>query len=90
MIRLLSCVDSKVAFEGLQVPEACAADLTGVRLLPGVNEHVSTEVGHLQRAHLGQDSPREDGSPLGARISLWEWGFSQISFLTSWESGPRV
>lgn len=50
MIGFLSCVDSKVTFEGLQVPEACAADLTGVRLLPGVNEHVSTEVGHLDKS----------------------------------------
>lgn len=84
MIRFLSCVDSKVTFEGLQVPEACAADLTGVRLLPGVNEHVSTEVGHLQRADLGQDSSREDGISLGARVSMWEWGFSQTSFLVCW------
>lgn len=84
MIRLLSCVDSKVTFEGLQVPEACAADLTGVRLLPGVNEHVSTEMGHLQRAALGQDSPREEGIPLGARVSLWEWGSAQTSFLVHW------
>lgn len=83
MIGFLSCVDSKVTFEGLQVPEARAADLTGVRLLPSVDEHVSTEVGHLQRADLGQDSPREDGIPLGARVSLWEWDFSQTSFLST-------
>lgn len=50
MIRFLSCVDSKVAFEGLQVPETCAADLAGVRLLPSVNEHVSTEMGHLDKS----------------------------------------
>lgn len=59
MIWFLSCVDSKVTFEGLQVPEACAADLAGVRLLPGVNEHVSTEVGNLERTALGEDSPRD-------------------------------
>lgn len=84
MIGFLSCVDSKVTFEGLQVPEACAADLTGVWLLPGVNEHVSTEVGHLQRAALSQNSPREDGIPLGARVSLWEWGSAQTAFLVYW------
>lgn len=83
MVGFLSRVDSKVTFEGLQVPEARAADLTGVRLLPGVDEHVSTEVGHLQRADLGQDSPREDGIPLGARVPLWEWDFSQTSFLST-------
>lgn len=53
MIRFLSRVDSKVTFEGLQVPEACAADLTGVRLLTSVNEHVSTEVGHLRESSSG-------------------------------------
>lgn len=59
MIWFLSCVDSKVTFEGLQVPEACATDLTGIRLLPSVNEDVSTEVGHLERAVPGEDSPRD-------------------------------
>lgn len=59
MIWFLSCVDSKVTFEGLQVPEACATDLAGVRLLPSVNEHVSTEVGHLERTALGEDGPRD-------------------------------
>jgi len=66
MIGFLSCVDSKVTFEGLQVPEARAADLAGVWLLPGVNEHMSTEVGHLERAALGEGSPRDEGIPLGA------------------------
>lgn len=96
MIGFLSCVDSKVTFEGLQVPEACAADLTGVRLLPSVNEHVSTEVGHLQRAALGQNSPREGGIPLGARENPTPggMGFCPDSFFGllgySWESGPCV
>lgn len=72
MVGFLSRVDSKVTFEGLQVPEACAADLAGVRLLPGVNEHVSTEVGHLERAALGEDGPRDEGIPLGERASHQE------------------
>lgn len=79
MIGFLSRVDSKVTFEGLQVPEACAADLTGVRLLPGVNENVSTEMGHLERAALGEDSPRDEGIPPGAgfcpAIFFWSMGF---------------
>lgn len=50
MIRFLARVDSKVAFEGLQVPETCATDLTGVWLLPSMNEHMSTEVGHLDKS----------------------------------------
>lgn len=83
MIGFLSCVDSKVTFEGLQVPEASAADLTRVGLLPGVNEHMGTEVSHLQRAAQGQHSPREGGIPLGARVSLWEWDSAQ-PFLVCW------
>ena len=94
MIRFLSCVDSKVTFEGLQVPEACAADLAGVRLLPSVNEHVSTEVGHLERAALGEDSPRDEGIPPGAWASHQEWGSAQPSFFgllgSRWESEPHV
>lgn len=84
MIRFLSCVDSKVTFEGLQVPEACATDLTGVRLLPGVNEHVSTEVGHLQRAALGQKQPQGGRHPTGSRGNPWEWGSAQTAFWIYW------
>lgn len=83
MIRFLSCVDSKVTFEGLQVPEACAADLAGVRLLPSVNEHVSTEMGHLERATLHEDNPRDEGTPLGARASHQEQGSAHPSFFWS-------
>lgn len=64
MIRLLARVDSKVAFEGLQVPETCATDLAGVWLLPSVNEHMSTEVGHLR-----ESSPRL-GFPLSQQAGL--------------------
>lgn len=83
MIRFLSCVDSKVAFEGLQVPETCAADLAGVRLLPSVNEHVSTEMGHLERAALHEDNPRDEGTPLGARASHQEQGSAHPSLFWS-------
>jgi len=64
MIRFLARVDSKVAFEGLQVPETCATDLTGVWLLPSMNEHMSTEVGHLR-----ESSPRL-GYPLSQQAGL--------------------
>lgn len=50
MVRLLSCVDAKVALEGLQVSEASPADLTGVRLLSCVDQHVSTQVSNLYKA----------------------------------------
>lgn len=72
MIRFLSCVDSKVTFECLQVPEACATDLAGIRLLPSVNEHMSTEMSHLERAALGENSPRNESTLAGVRASLWE------------------
>lgn len=88
MIGFLSCVDSKVAFEGLQVPEACAADLTGVRLLPGVNEHVSTEVGHLQRQlWVRTASHREQGYPCGNGVCPDSF-YGLLGY--SWESGPCV
>lgn len=64
MIRFLARVDSKVAFEGLQVPETCATDLAGVWLLPSVNEHMSTEMGHLR-----ESSPRL-GFPLSQQAGL--------------------
>lgn len=80
MIRFLSRVDSKVAFEGLQVPEACAADLAGVWLLPSVNKHVSTKVSHLEKAAPGEDRSRYEGILPGARASSWEWGSAQMSF----------
>lgn len=47
MIGLLSRMNAHVALERLQVAEVRAADLAGVRLLSGVDEHVGTQVGHL-------------------------------------------
>lgn len=47
MIRLLPSVNAHVALERLQVAEVRAADLAGVRLLSGVDEHVGSQVGHL-------------------------------------------
>lgn len=37
MVGLLSRVDAHVALERLEVAEVCPADLTGVRLLSGVD-----------------------------------------------------
>lgn len=50
MIGLLSRMNAHVALERLQVAEVRAADLAGVRLLPGVDEHVGAQVGHLVAA----------------------------------------
>lgn len=47
MVRFLSCVDSQVALQSLKVPETGATDFTGIGLLASVDEHVGTEVGHL-------------------------------------------
>lgn len=38
-----------MALQSLKVPEASATDFTGVRLLSSVDEHVGTEVGHLNK-----------------------------------------
>lgn len=79
MVWFLSRVDSKVAFEGLQVPEARAADLAGVRLLPGVDEHVSTEVGHLRGV-----SPRSE-LPAAYFMYLFVYGFQQRARTTCFD-----
>lgn len=47
MVRFLSCVDSQVALQSLKVPETSATDFTWIGLLASVDEHVGTEVGHL-------------------------------------------
>ena len=47
MVRFLSCVDSQVALQSLQVPESGATDFTGIGFLASVDEHMGTEVGHL-------------------------------------------
>lgn len=48
MIRLLSCMDAHVALERLQVAEVCPADLTWIRFLARVDQHVGTKVGDLE------------------------------------------
>lgn len=50
MVRFLSRVDTQVALESLKVPEAGPTDFAGIGLLPSVDEHVGTEVGHLKRS----------------------------------------
>lgn len=47
MVRFLSCMDSQVALQSLKVPETGATDFTGIGLLSSVDEHMGTEVGHL-------------------------------------------
>lgn len=54
MVRLLSRVDSQVALQSLKVPETGAADFTGIGLLTSVDEHVGTEVGHLDGRAKGE------------------------------------
>ena len=49
MVGFFARVDAHVALECLEVAEVGATDHTGVRLLPGVDQHVSAEVGHLGR-----------------------------------------
>lgn len=48
MIRLLSCVDAHVALERLKMAEVRPADLAGVRFFSGMDQHMSTKVGHLE------------------------------------------
>lgn len=50
-IRLLSGVDAQMALQGLQVAEAGAAGVAGVRLLTCVDQDVGPEVGHLQHTN---------------------------------------
>lgn len=50
MVGLLSSVNAHVALERLQVAEVRAADLAGIRLLSGVDEHVGSQVRHLLEA----------------------------------------
>lgn len=49
MVRFLSRVDSQVALQSLKVPETGATDFTGIGLLASVDEHVGTQMGHLNR-----------------------------------------
>lgn len=48
MIGFLSRVDAQVALQCLQVTEASPADFTGIRLLAGVDQHVSAEMSNLK------------------------------------------
>ena len=49
MVGFFSRVDAHVALECLKVAEVCATDDARVGLLPGVDQHVSAEMGHLGR-----------------------------------------
>lgn len=49
LIWFLSCVNAGVTLQSLQVTEAGAAHLTGVRLLSRVDQDVGTEVCHLYK-----------------------------------------
>lgn len=51
MVGLLSRVDAQVALQRLQVTEACSTDLTWVRLLAGVDQHVSAEMSNLKHGN---------------------------------------
>lgn len=46
-VRLLSGVDAQMALQGLQVTEAGATGVAGVRLLSCVDQNVGPEVGDL-------------------------------------------
>lgn len=69
MVRFLSRVDSQVALQSLKVPETGATDFTGIGLLSSVDEHVGTEVGHLngrakhERLRWGGPRPLPPGAP---------------------------
>ena len=52
MVGFFARVDAHVALECLEVAEVCATDHAGVRLLPGVDQHVSAEMGHLGRMEV--------------------------------------
>lgn len=46
-VRLLSGVNAQVALQGLQVAEAGAAGVAGVRFLPRVDQNVGPQMGNL-------------------------------------------
>lgn len=46
-VRLLAGVNAQVALQGLQVAEAGATGVAGVRLLPGVDQNVGSQMGDL-------------------------------------------
>lgn len=49
MVGFLSRVDAQVAFQCLQVTEACSTDLTWVWLLTGVDQHMGTKMSDLKQ-----------------------------------------
>lgn len=49
MIGLFSCVNAQVALQRLQVAEAGSTDLTGIWLLPRVDQHMGTEMSNLKQ-----------------------------------------
>lgn len=51
-VRLLSSVDAQVALQCLQVAETCPAGVTWVRLFPGVDQNMSTQVSDLQHTYM--------------------------------------
>lgn len=51
IVRLLAGVNAQVALQSLQVAEAGATGVTGVRLLARMDQDVRPEVGHLQHKH---------------------------------------
>lgn len=75
MVGLLSGVDPQVTLERLQVPEAGPTDFTGVGLLAGVDEHVSSEMRYLENKRGGSQGlgfpckPGFPGSVLGRKTS---------------------
>lgn len=48
MIRLFSRMNAHVALERLEVAEVCATDLTRVRLLSRVDQHMGAKMSHLE------------------------------------------
>lgn len=50
-VRLLSGVNAQVALQGLQVAEAGATGVTGVRFLPCVDQDVGSQMGDLHQTN---------------------------------------
>lgn len=50
-VRLLSGVNAQMALQGLQMAEAGATGVAGVRLLPSVDQDVGPQMGNLTTGH---------------------------------------
>lgn len=59
-VRLLSCVNAQVALQGLQVTEAGAAGVAGVRFLPRVDQNMGPEVGDLAQEDQTSQTTNQD------------------------------